>query len=133
MSFDLYNTALKKLIIFEMLWTKKYTQRNIFAKFKRPVTTHDKRGLPIKSAITLGKYEEFLFINPSINLSFDFSITSVTGYELCNITYILPFKKLKTKSIFFKKNFLWTSSATHYPEISVGSVVSPKNWIAPPL
>ena len=54
-------------------------------------------------------------------------------YELCNITYILPFKKLKTKSIFFKKNFLWTSSATHYPEISVGSVVSPKNWIAPPL
>ena len=26
-------------------------------------------------------------------------------YELCNITYILPFKKLKTKSIFFKKKF----------------------------
>ena len=26
-------------------------------------------------------------------------------YELCNITYILPFKKLKTKSIFLKKIF----------------------------
>ena len=26
-------------------------------------------------------------------------------YELCNITYILPFKKLKTKNIFWKKLF----------------------------
>ena len=36
------------------------------------MTAHDKCGLPIKSAITGGKYEEFQFIYPSIHPVFWF-------------------------------------------------------------
>ena len=42
-----------------------------------------------------------------------------------------PLKRLRTKH--FLKKIFTASSAIHYPQISVGCIVAPKNWVAPPL
>ena len=73
-----YTMAGSKSIIF---WKATDHENQSSGNFQRSMRAHDKWGMPIKSAITIGKYEEFLFNNPSINPSFDFSITSVTGYD----------------------------------------------------
>ena len=62
--------------------------------------------LSIYHSIYLSTYLPiYLAIYLAIYLNIHQSYHLFTIYELCNITYILPFKKLKTKSIFLKKIF----------------------------
>ena len=45
---------------------------SIFGKFQRSTTAHDTGGMRMKSAITIGKYTEFLCVHPSIHPVFWF-------------------------------------------------------------
>ena len=65
-------TAGKKLIIFEKVWITETREEVYIAELICQVSKvydypRQMRGNPIKSAITVGKYEEFLFIQPSID------------------------------------------------------------------
>ena len=61
-------STLKRSVI-KALWVLalQHVWLSIFAKFQRSMTAHDTGGMPMKSAITVGKYTEFLCVNPSIH------------------------------------------------------------------